>query len=135
MALVEGLDGPSYGDAYEDQAVPVAVAAERLGLPVEQVTEMFLAGELPGYTEGDYPERLHFVRCPRPQPPADPPAPCAAAAPTPDAGVGAAKGADGKWRWSWRAPWASQHYGTTTHKSERAALAAGRRWVAEQQGL
>lgn len=47
-------------------------------------------------------------------------------------GITAAKGSDGKWRWCWRAPWASQHHGTTTHTTERAALAAGRKWLAQQ---
>jgi len=37
------------------------------------------------------------------------------------------------WRWHWRAPWTAEVVGPTTHRSEAAALAAGRKWLAGQQ--
>jgi hypothetical protein len=37
------------------------------------------------------------------------------------------------WRWHWRSPWTAETVSPVTYKTEAAALAAGRRWLAKQQ--
>lgn len=51
--------------------------------------------------------------------------------PATDDGVTAVKDG-GQWRWCWRAPWASTTTSPGTYATKRAALAAGRAWLAEQ---
>jgi hypothetical protein len=36
------------------------------------------------------------------------------------------------WRWHWRAPWTAETMSPVTYKTEAAALAAGRKWLAKQ---
>ncbi|WP_163890986.1 hypothetical protein [Mycolicibacterium hippocampi] len=37
------------------------------------------------------------------------------------------------WRWCWRSPWATSTTSAGLYKTQRAALAAGRRWVREHR--
>lgn len=52
---------------------------------------------------------------------------------TDNSGLTATPTGNGQWRWSWRAPWGAIHVAPNPHKSEQAALAAGRKWLARQR--
>ncbi|WP_161630355.1 hypothetical protein [Mycobacterium sp. UM_CSW] len=36
------------------------------------------------------------------------------------------------WRWRWQSPWAVVHYGPTFHRTKKAAVAEGVRWLKKQ---
>jgi hypothetical protein len=36
-----------------------------------------------------------------------------------------------RWRWRWVSPWAVERFSPTTFKTEKSALAAGRKWLRE----